>query len=107
MLSRTENISSSVKAIPRDIPIKVKVKGGYTYVKLNAAYSLGGVKETKKQVEDLLGIKIDYYASVNMGVLEKVVDAVGGVTVNNSFAFTYEGHHFKKGQAAFKRQSSA
>ena len=85
-------------AISRDIPIKVKVKGGYTYVKLNAAYSLGGVKETKKQVEDLLGIKIDYYASVNMGVLEKVVDAVGGVTVNNSFAFTYEGHHFKKGK---------
>lgn len=83
-------------AISRDIPIKVKVKGGYTYVKLNAAYSLGGVKETKKQVEDLLGIKIDYYASVNMGVLEKVVDAVGGVTVNNSFAFTYEGHHFKR-----------
>ena len=33
-----------------------------------------------------------------MGVLKKVVNAVGGVDVNNPFAFTYEGHHFKKGQ---------
>ena len=33
-----------------------------------------------------------------MGVLKKVVNAVGGVTVDNPFAFTYEGHHFPKGK---------
>lgn len=30
--------------------------------------------------------------------MKKVVNAVGGVEVNNPFAFSYEGHHFKKGK---------
>ena len=33
-----------------------------------------------------------------MGVLKKVVNAVGGVDVNNPFAFDYEGQHFAKGK---------
>ena len=33
-----------------------------------------------------------------MGGLEKTVDAVGGVTVNNPFAFKYEGHTYPKGK---------
>lgn len=85
-------------AIPRDTLVKVKTSKGSTYVKLNAAYSIGGPKQTVKQIEELLGVKVDYYASLNMNVLKKVVNAVGGVTVDNSFAFDYEGHHFKKGK---------
>src|SRR5699024_2617942 len=46
----------------------------------------------------LLNVPIDYYAVVNMGVLKKVVNTVGGVNVDNPFAFDYEGHHFPKGQ---------
>ena len=45
-----------------------------------------------------MDVPIDYYAVINMGVLKKVVNTVGGVTVDNPFAFTYEGHHFKKGK---------
>lgn len=88
----------TMTSIPRDTLVRVNTNKGADYVKINAAYSIGGVKQTVKQVKELLGIPIDYYAVVNMGVLKKVVNAVGGVDVNNPFAFTYEGHHFPKGK---------
>lgn len=88
----------SMTSIPRDTLVRVNTKDGPDYVKINAAYSIGGPKQTVKQVKELLGIPIDYYAVVNMGVLRKVVNAVGGVDVNNPFAFDYEGHHFPKGK---------
>lgn len=77
----------TMTSIPRDILIKVDTDEGADYVKLNAAYQIGGAKQTVKQVKELLGVPIDYYAVVNMGVLKKVVNAVGGVDVNNPFAF--------------------
>lgn len=88
----------TMTSIPRDTLVKVSTSKGADYVKINAAYSIGGIKKTEKQVDELLDIHLDYYAIVNMGVLKKVVNAVGGVTVDNPFAFTYEGHHFPKGK---------
>lgn len=88
----------TMTSLPRDTLVRVNTEDGADYVKINAAYSIGGAKQSVKQVKELLGIPIDYYAVVNMGVMEKVVNAVGGVTVDNPFAFTYEGHHFKKGK---------
>ena len=87
----------TMTSIPRDILVRVNTSDGPDYVKLNAAYSIGGPKQSVKQVEELLDVPIDYYAVINMGVLEKVVNSVGGVTVDNPFTFDYEGHHFKKG----------
>lgn len=88
----------TMTSIPRDTLVKVNTKDGADYVKINAAYQIGGAKQTVKQVKELLGVPVDYYAVINMGVLKKVVNAVGGVEVDNPFAFTYEGHHFKKGK---------
>lgn len=84
-------------SIPRDTLVKLDTDDGDDYVKVNAAYSIGGIKMTKSAIEKLLDIKIDYYANVDMGALEKVVNALGGVTVDNPFEFTYEGHTFPKG----------
>ncbi|BAP85236.1 transcriptional regulator [Paucilactobacillus hokkaidonensis JCM 18461] len=88
----------TMTSIPRDTLVKLKTSKGTDYVKINAAYSIGGPKKTQKAVAELLHVPIDYYAIVNMGVLEKVVNAVGGVDVDNPFKFTYEGHTFKKGK---------
>lgn len=85
-------------AIPRDTLVRVKTKNKVTYTKINAAYALGGTSGVKKQVSELLNVPVDYYALVNMGALEKVVTAVGGVEVNNPFSFTYEGHEYPKGK---------
>lgn len=84
-------------SIPRDTLVKLDTDDGDDYVKVNAAYSIGGIKMTRSAIEKLLDIKIDYYANVDMGALEKVVNALGGVTVDNPFEFTYEGHTFPKG----------
>lgn len=84
-------------AIPRDTLVKVQTKAGTRYVKINAAYAIGGPRLAMHQVSKLVGVPINFYALTNMGTLKTVVNAVGGVNVNNPFAFTYEGHHFKKG----------
>ena len=88
----------TMTSVPRDTLVRVNTDDGADYVKINAAYSIGGPKQTVKQVSELLDVPIDYYAVINMGVLKKVVNSLGGVEVDNPFAFTYEGHHFKKGK---------
>lgn len=88
----------TMTAIPRDTLVKVNTKKGADYVKINAAYPIGGAKLAKKQVRELLDVPVNYYALVNMGMLEKVVDAVGGVEVDNPFKFTFDGHTYPKGK---------
>lgn len=97
---------TTIIAIPRDTLVKVNTRQGADYVKINAAYVLGGAKEAKQQVAQLLNVPVDYYVLMNMGTLEKVVNAVGGVEVNNPFAFTYEDHHFKKGKQHLNGQDA-
>ena len=94
----------TITAIPRDTLVKVSTNEGPDYVKINAAYALGGAKLAEKQVSELLDVPVQYYALVNMGMLEKVVNAVNGVEVNNPFKFTFEGHTYPK--AIFKWYAS-
>lgn len=88
----------TMTSIPRDTLVRLSTSEGPTYVKINAAYQIGGAKKTVNAVSELLDVPIDYYAVIDMGVLKKVVNSIGGVTVDNPFAFDYEGHHFKKGK---------
>ncbi|MBP2058989.1 LCP family protein required for cell wall assembly [Lactobacillus colini] len=87
----------TITAIPRDTLVKVNTSQGTDYVKINAAYALGGAKLAKEQVSELLDVPVQYYALVNMGMLEKVVNAVDGVEVNNPFKFTFQGHTYPQG----------
>ena len=41
-----------------------------------------GIEATEQAVEGILGLKINYYAMVNLNGFRKLVDAVGGVTLN-------------------------
>lgn len=88
----------TMTSIPRDTLVQVDTAKGPDYVKVNSAYELGGHKQTQKQIEELLHIKINYYVTVDMGVLIKVVDRLDGVEVNNPFEFSYGGHTFPKGK---------
>lgn len=73
-------------------------KGDTYYDKLNAAYSLGGTKMAIETVQNMVDIPIDYYVEINMKGLKKLVDAVGGIEVDNKIAFTLDGVHLKKGK---------
>ncbi|UQS85028.1 LCP family protein [Apilactobacillus apisilvae] len=75
-------------SIPRDT--KVTVPGdSQPFEKINAAYSIGGADSASQTVQNLLNVPIDFFAIVNMGGLEKMVDAVGGVTVKPPLTFHY------------------
>ncbi len=45
-------------------------------------YAHPGVEATKQGVEGITGLKINYFAMVNLQGFERLVDAVGGVTLN-------------------------
>jgi LCP family protein required for cell wall assembly len=82
--------------IPRDT--RTEIVGRGTQDKINHAYAYGGVKMSIETVEQFLDVPIDYYAKVNMQGFAKIVDALGGVEVDNPFAFQYGGHTFEKGR---------
>ncbi|WP_283678015.1 LCP family protein [Lentilactobacillus sp. Marseille-Q4993] len=84
-------------SIARDT--RVSIPGDtVAYEKINAAYTIGGPATTIKTVQNLLDIPIDYYALVNMGGLEKMVNAVGGVTVKPTLTFKYGHANVVKGK---------
>ncbi|PDM39612.1 MULTISPECIES: LytR family transcriptional regulator [unclassified Geobacillus] len=88
--------SIEMVSVPRDTRTKIIGKGSED--KINHSYAFGGVEMTMATVEHFLDIPIDYYIKVNMESFRDIVDAVGGVTVDNPFAFTYEGVTFPKGK---------
>lgn len=45
----------------------------------------------------MLNIPIDFYAIINMGGMEKIINEVGGVTLKPTLSFSYGGYTFKKG----------
>ncbi|WP_201714382.1 polyisoprenyl-teichoic acid--peptidoglycan teichoic acid transferase TagU [Rossellomorea arthrocnemi] len=83
-------------SIPRDT--LTDIVGHGTRDKINHAYAFGGVEMSMDTVEGLLDIPIDYYVQINMEGFEDIVNAVGGVTVNNDLNFSYGGYSFKEGE---------
>lgn len=66
-------------SIPRDTRVKIPGNG---WDKINAAYAYGGQKLTQQTVESLLGIKIDHNIVINIAGFKKIIDAMGGVTID-------------------------
>lgn len=68
-----------VMSIPRDT--RALVRGELT--KLNEANAYGGPALAAQSVSDMLGgVAIDRYVRINVQGVEKLIDALGGVTVN-------------------------
>lgn len=69
----------TVLSIPRDTRTFVE---GHGITKINAANAEGGPALSAKAVSDLLnGVAIDRYVRINVQGVEKLVDALGGVSV--------------------------
>ncbi|WP_083991137.1 LCP family protein [Alkalihalobacillus pseudalcaliphilus] len=88
--------SVKMLSIPRDTRTEIIGKGFQD--KINHAYAFGGVEMTINTVENFLNIPIDHYASINMEGFKGLVDAIGGVHVDNSFSFNQDGMHFAEGE---------
>ncbi|MCO5218332.1 MAG: LCP family protein [Thermomicrobiales bacterium] len=88
--------SCRILSIPRDSRVTLRDHGE---TKINHALALGGISYQVQTVEDFLGIEIDHYGLIDFEGLTSVVDAIGGVTVNNDlYAFTSGGSEFAEGE---------
>ncbi|WP_226682031.1 polyisoprenyl-teichoic acid--peptidoglycan teichoic acid transferase TagU [Sutcliffiella horikoshii] len=88
--------SMQMVSIPRDTRTEIIGKGFED--KINHAYAFGGPEMSIATVENFLDIPIDYFVQVNMESFKDIVDAVGGVTVDNKLEFSQNGHHFPLGE---------
>ncbi|MEA3320564.1 MAG: LytR family transcriptional regulator [Bacillota bacterium] len=88
--------SIQMVSIPRDTRTEIVGKGFDD--KINHAYAFGGPEMSIATVENFLDIPIDYFVQVNMESFKDMVDALGGVTINNKLEFNQSGHHFPVGE---------
>ena len=76
-------------SIPRDYYVKLHGKTGLND-KLTHAGIIGGVKLSKATIKDLLGIEADYYVRLNFNAVIKLVDTIGGITVNSDVKHSFK-----------------
>ncbi|WP_078378799.1 LCP family glycopolymer transferase [Sutcliffiella halmapala] len=96
--------SMKMVSIPRDTRTEIIGRGNLD--KINHAHAFGGVEMSIPTVENFLDIPIDYYVKINMQGFKDIVDAVGGVEVNNKFAFTASGQTFNEGNISLDGKSA-
>lgn len=104
-------ILTSVDLDTKEVKMLSIPRDSYTYVpgnknkdKINHAMSFGGGPNKKgnqyavKAVEDLLGIDINYYITMDMEVVKSIVDTIGGVTINVERDMGYDDFPLGKGE---------
>jgi len=79
---------ASLLSIPRDT--RVSLDGSNNYCKINAVPVLKGIEELKKQVSDLTGIPLDGYILTNFAGFKKIIDTLGGITLEVEKDMKYE-----------------
>lgn len=95
---------TTIVSLDRDMFVKIVGKknedGSQYYSKLNHAYAYGalaggtkaaGAKMTIETIEDLLDVPADHYITINMAGLEDLIDAIGGIEVDNKYHFELDG----------------
>jgi polyisoprenyl-teichoic acid--peptidoglycan teichoic acid transferase len=87
--------STELLSIPRDT--RTDIIGNNTTEKINHAFARGGITMSIDTVENFLDIPIDYYVKMNMEGFQDIVDAVGGVTVENEATIYHSGKEYRKG----------
>jgi len=87
--------TASVVSIPRDTRVNV----ARNYRKINVAHSAGqrfggtpdgGIRQLKREVRSLIGFEPDFFVEINMAAFTRIIDAVGGVTVDVPFHMRYD-----------------
>nr|MBA2758439.1 LCP family protein [Chloroflexia bacterium] len=89
-----ETGSCRMLSVPRDTRTELP---GYGLSKVNHALAIGGIPYQALVTQNLLGVEIDHYGLIDFSGIEGLVDAVGGVTVDNGQAFTVGSTTFNAG----------
>lgn len=72
---------ASLLSVPRDLWVNIPGYG-YGYGKLAIAYEVGGPRLAVYTLQRALGIPVDYYAALTFTGFTRLVDALGGVTID-------------------------
>lgn len=75
----TKNKTLKLTSFLRDMWVSIP---GYYNAKLNASYAYGGPQLTVDTIESNFGIGIDHFVLVDFEMFEKIIDSLGGVTVD-------------------------
>lgn len=103
ILMNIDGKSKSINAIsiPRDS--KVFLADDYGIQKINSAHALGGVKLTKKTIEQTFGVKVNKYIVVSDDAVKNIIDVLGGLPIYVEKDLNYDDFagklhvHLKKG----------
>ena len=66
-------------SIPRDTRVELP---GYGKTKINHALMVGGIPYQLRVTEEFLGLEIDHYLLMDFEAFQRIVDSLGGVTVD-------------------------
>lgn len=83
-------------SIPRDTYVPIAGKGNNQKDKLTHS-GIYGINSTVQTINNLFGVNIDYYVRVNFTSVEKIVDLLGGIDVENDHNFKVRDKVFEKG----------
>ncbi len=75
----TEAKKITVLSVPRDSRVKI---AGHGWDKVNHAFAFGGLPLSKSTIENLLGAPIDYTVTVDFKGFVRMIDALGGITID-------------------------
>ena len=100
-----ENKKIDVVSLPRD----TLMSNGR---KLNSSYNNGGTEKLRSNIEDMLGVPVDFYVSVDLKGFIALIDQIGGVDFDVPEDMDYDDPyqdlhiHFKKGLQHLSGQQS-
>ena len=69
-------------SLPRDTRVPIKYKGQIVNDKIGHALRWGGVESIRDAAQNMLGMKIDHYVTLDLKLFRELVDVVGGVEIN-------------------------
>lgn len=85
-----ETQKTTMLSLTRDTMVEIANADGTssgTVEKLNHSYSYGQAPMAVATIEKLMNVHINHYVEINMDGLVELVEAVGGITVNNTLGF--------------------
>ncbi|WP_188896372.1 LCP family protein [Microlunatus endophyticus] len=90
-------------SFPRDMYVDIPAHGKN---KINAAYAFGGPQLTVSTLEQLTGVRMDHVAQVDFEGFINLTNTLGGVTIDNSYAFSSHGFTYPKGKITIQGQKA-
>ena len=76
---KPKNKSLTVISLPRDLLVQIPNRN--TFTKINSLYYLSSADGVKQKVEQITGLKPDYYIIINLETVEEIIELIDGINI--------------------------